>query len=239
MAQDLTTEQRALLRKPNLKARLLTTWYMDSGIVRFCDDVEDIVYGGYTWIGASALASVSEIKASNGGTAAEPVKIIVDGTRMYQAGFDDPAGFFRLILEEQLHNRKVDLDLAIAEHDSNTWGLVLPLYAGKINHAKIVDPDVRINSGENPQPNLEIVVDSLFVKLTWITQRVRSHQDQLEIDPTDMFFSFVHNNVRNEQLLYWGKKPPAGTTTSRQAAILTLARFVTGGRVNLNNVTPR
>ena len=214
MALTLTTDERALLRSPNLKVRLLTTWFMDDGTVRFCEDIDDITIGGNTWIGASALASATEIKSGASGMAAEPVKIIVDGTRLLQAGFTDPAGFFRLILDEPLSNRLVDLDLAVGYSDSPTYLLQLPLFAGKINNARLVDPPTRLGAQEEAQPDLEITLDSLAMRYSWVTGRVRSHQDQLEIDPTDNFFSHTHNNIRNEQLLYWGKKSPAGSGVS-------------------------
>lgn len=219
MALNLTTEQRALLRRPDLRFRLLTTWYMDDGTHRLCEDVEDITIDGVTWLGASALASVTEIKSGSGGTAAEPIKFIIDGTRMFQAGFEDPAEFFRTILSVPLSNRLVDLELAIAGSDSETYTLKLPLFSGKINYAKMVDPAIKLGSGEQPQPNLEILLDSLAMRYSWVTGRVRNHQDQLEIDPTDNFFSFTHGNLRNEQLLYWGKKAPNGQSYTQTSGL--------------------
>lgn len=209
MAKNFTTAQRALLRAPNLKARLLTTWYLDEGTYRFCDNPDDITVDGNTWIGASALASVSDIKSGSNG-ASEPVKVVLDGTRLYQAGFEDPAELFRNILDLQLSNRAVDFDMVLGYHDSEEWGLKLPLFAGKINHPKIIEPSIGIDAKEPSQPRLEITIDSITIKYGWVSSRVRSHQDQLEIDPTDMFFSFTHNNLRNEQKLYWGKKAPLG-----------------------------
>lgn len=207
MAKNFTTAQRALLRSPNLRARLLTTWHMDDGDYYFCDNAEDITYEGTTWIGASALASVSEIKSGANGSS-EPIKVIIDGTRLYQAGFTDPAAFFRDILELPLSNRLVDFELILGYHDSEEWGLKLPLFAGKINHPKLIEPAISLEAKEPGQPKLEIMIDSISIKYGWVSSRVRSHQDQLEIDPTDKFFSFTHNNLRNEQKLYWGKKAP-------------------------------
>lgn len=208
MALSLTTDQRNLLRASNIRVRLLSTWYMDDGTYRFCEDINDITIGAETWLGASALASVSDIKSGNSGMAAEPVKIVVDGVRMSQAGFTDPAEFFRTILAVPLSNRLVDLDLAVGYHDSESYILKLPLFAGKINNAKITEPAVNLTDGKPAEPSLEILLDSLAMRYSWVTGRTRSHQDQLDIDPTDMFFSYTHDNIRNEQLLYWGKKGP-------------------------------
>ena len=214
MALSLTTDQRNLLRASNIRVRLLSTWYMDEGTFRFCEDINDITIGAETWVGANALASVADIKSGNSGMAAEPVKIVIDGVRMSQAGFTDPAEFFRTILEVPLSNRLVDLDLAVGYHDSETYILKLPLFAGKINNAKITEPSVNLADGKPAEPSLEILLDSLAMRYSWVTGRTRSHQDQLDIDPTDMFFSFVHNNIRNEQLLYWGKRASLSNTTS-------------------------
>jgi len=206
MALTLTSDQRTLLRSSNLKLRLLSTWYMDSETARFCDDIDDLTINGNTWIGANALASATEIKSGNSGMAAEPVKLIIDGTRLLASGFTDPAGFFRAILDEPLSNRLVDLDIAVGYSDAEAYILQLPLFAGKINNARLVDSATQLGSQEESQPKLEMTLDSLAMRYSWITGRIRSHQDQLEIDPTDNFFSHTHNNIRNEQLLFWGKK---------------------------------
>lgn len=235
MALNLTTAQRAMMRESRLKVRVLSTWYMDDGTYRYCDDIEDITIGGTTWIGAAALAAVSEIKSSTGNMSAEPVVLTIDGTRMYQAGFSDPAGFFNVILSLPLSNRRVDLMLAVGRADDPGYSLVLPLFAGKINNAKLVDPRMPApteQASARPESNLQITLDSLAARYSWSTMRTRTHEDQLEIDPTDMFFSYVHMNMKNEQTLYWGKKAPTGSQrfSSYDASMIYL---MTGGRLDV------
>lgn len=223
MARTLNDDQRALLRAPNIKARLLTTWWMDDGTYRFTDDVNDIVFGSDTWIGASAIASAADIKSASAGWAAESVTLTIDGTRLGQSGFTDPAAFFREILTIPLANRRVDIDLGLAYEDSQVITLVCPLYAGKINNAKVTDPRMDFGPGSSssrPASKLEIQLDSLAARYNWVVGRTRSHNDQLNIDPTDYFFSFVQENVLNEATLYWGKKAPDGVAP---------ANTVTGG----------
>lgn len=216
MALSLTSDQRALLESANVKARMLTTWYMDEGTYRFCDDISDLTIDGTTWIGANALASCSDIRSANSGMSAEPVTLIFDGTRMFAGGFEDPAAFFNAILEVELSNRRVDIELALGHAEAEAYILKLPLFSGKINNVKLVDKNYEgldnPESAEQPQPNLEVVLDSLAARYSWSTMRLRTHEDQLEIDPTDKFFEFVHVNIRNEPVLYWGKKAPPGTT---------------------------
>lgn len=216
MAKNLTGPQRTLLRAPELKARLLSTWYMDDGTYRYCDDPYDMVYfdgvSDITWIGASALASATDIRMSGTGFAAEPVTITIDGTRMSQIGFSDPAAFFQLILQLPLTNRRVDLAYGLSYPDSEKIGMIMPVYAGKINAPRLLDP--RLNdlgsADSQPQTKLEITLDSLALRYQWATGRTRSHEDQLEIDSTDMFFSYVQNSLRKQATLYWGKATPAG-----------------------------
>lgn len=228
MPLDLTTEQRALLNSDNIKARVLSTWYMDHGTYRYCDDHEDITLGADTWIGASALAACSEIKSGTN-MAAEPVTLTLDGTRMYQAGFGDPAAFFRLILELPLPNRRVDIDLALGYADQGGYLFKLPMFAGKINGVKLEDPQANMETGEPQQSKLTIQLDALSIRYGWTTHRVRAHMDQQEIDPDDMFFSFVHENQRNETTLYWGKKAPTRTAnTIRQDNINTMIGLMYG-----------
>lgn len=210
MALDLTPGQRALMNSDNIKARVLTTWYMDHGTYRYCDDHSDITLGANTWIGASALAACSEIKSGQN-MSAEPVTITIDGTRMYQAGFGDPAAFFRLILELPLPNRRVKVELALGYADQEGWVFALPMFSGKINNVKLEDPQAKPEETAPQQSKLIITLDALSIRYGWATYRVRTHQDQLDIDPTDMFFSFVHENQRNESTLYWGKKAPTGS----------------------------
>lgn len=213
MARILTAPQRALLRSPSVAARALITFHMDSGDYLYCDDVNDITDGTSTWIGASALAACSDIRSSSG-FSAEQVTITLDGTRMQESGFPDPAAFFQIVLGLPLHNRRVDLAYGLGYPESNTILLVLPAYAGKINNAKVVAPAINFDSlpggsDQTPQQNLQIILDSLTVRYTWITGRTRSNADQQEIAPGDTFFQYVGDAVLNESTLYWGKKNPA------------------------------
>lgn len=211
MARNFSDDQRALLRSDVIRARLLTTWYMDGGTFFYCDDTQDLVWNSNTFIGANALASATEIRSASAGWAAESVTITVDGTRLGEAGMTDPAIFFAAIFALDLSNRRVDIDLALMGEADENPVLVFPLYAGKINNAKLTDPARQVTDiGTAQQSKLEIVLDSLAARYQWIVGRTRTHEDQLEIDPTDLFFSYVHDNMQNEQTLYWGKKAPTG-----------------------------
>jgi hypothetical protein len=219
MARDFTAPQRALLRSADIKVRLLSTWWLDDATYRFCDDVEDLTDGTYTWIGASALFSATDIR-SGANMAAEPVTLTVDGTRLHQSGFTDPAGLFREVVGYLKPNRRVDLAVGAMYPDQQQVQLVLENYAGKINNAKIVDPKVELNdltssSAQRPMPTLTVTLDSLALRYQWSTGRTRSHNDQLEIDPADMFYSFVSDSIRNEGILYWGKKAPVESRVTK------------------------
>lgn len=214
MARPLTSDQRTLLRSDSVKARLLATFRMDDADYLYCDDVDDITdtASGRTWIGASALAECSDIK-SGSNFSAEQVTITVDGARIHASGFTDPGVLFRSILELPLHNRRVDLEYGIGYEDETELGLIIPAYAGKINHVRVVASQAPFDSlpegvDQAPQQKLEIVLDSIAIRYSWITGRTRSNADQQEIYPGDTFFRFVGDAVLNETKLYWGKKNP-------------------------------
>lgn len=214
MPRILDDTQRALLRADNVAARALVTFHMDDGDHRYCDDINDVQDpDGNIYVGASALASASDIKSGTG-FSAEQVTLTIDGTRLHAAGFTDPAALFRMILELPLHNRRVDIAYGLSYIDSQQIQLVLPAYAGKINFVKVVAPQVGFESlpesqEQLPQQNLQITLDSLAIRYTWITGRTRSNADQQEIFPGDTFFQYVGDAVLNESTLYWGKKNPA------------------------------
>ncbi len=217
MALTFTTAQAALLRSANIKARLFTTWYMDTGTYFYCDDVYDMAYDGNVYIGANAIASAGDIKTGSGGMTAESVTLSIDGARLNEAGMDDPAELFQMILGLPLANRRVDLSLGLGYPDDQEVTLMIPLYQGKINSARLVEQAMTFGdpSASQTQSTLEIVLDSWAARYNWVAGRTRTHEDQHEIDPDDDFFSFVNDNLRAESTLYWGKKSPEGVNTTQ------------------------
>lgn len=215
MALTFTTAQAALLRSANIKARLFTTWYMDTGTYFYCDDVYDMTYDGDVYIGANAIASAGDIKTGSGGMTAESVTLSIDGARLNEAGMDDPAELFQSILGLPLANRRVDINLGLGYPDDQEVTLMVPLYRGKINSARLVEESMTFGDLSSAQTRsiLEIVLDSYAARYGWVVGRTRTHEDQHAIDPDDDFFSFVNDNVRAESTLYWGKKTPEGINT--------------------------
>ncbi len=209
MARTLTTDQRNLLKSPDLKIRVLGTFHLDGDTVRICDDVEDITYAGNTYIGASALAEAVDIR-SGADFAAEPITLILDGARMTQYGISDPLKVFSEMLSSLYSQRRVDWWLGFSASTERNINFALPGFAGKINSARLLEDEMDFAEQEQEPlaSKLEIVIDSLATRYSRATYRTRSHEDQLEIDPTDMFFSFVSDVVANEQTIYWGKKAP-------------------------------
>ena len=194
-------------------ARWLVTFTMDGpSYYYFCDDWQDLSDGTNTYIGASALASAANI-VSSGPFAAESVQLIIDGVRLQQAGFTDPASFFRTILAQNLSQRRVDISMGFAAVGSTSISLNVPVYAGKINFARIEEDQVDVvqagdSSGVQSPSKLIIQLDSLAMRYQWVNNRVRSHQDQLEIDSTDYFYQFVSDTIAQDRNLYWGKASP-------------------------------
>jgi hypothetical protein len=213
MARALTTEQKNLLRSSELAVHTLATFFLDSGTYRFCDDVHDLSDGTNTYIGASALAGGVEVRAARP-LASEPLTLIIDGNRMSQFGISDPAAVLRDMLDELIHQRRVNLALGFHYNYNQDINLVIPIYAGKINYAKLIDAELSLTEDKPVEAKLEIVIDSLAMRYTRATFRTRSHNDQLEIDTTDNFYSFVADAAQNEKRLYWGKDAPYGSSSS-------------------------
>lgn len=211
MALAFTSPQRALLRKSALSAVILVTFKLDSGTYRFCDQTQDVTWDGNTYIGASALAEASDIRAS-GQMAAEPVTLTVDGNRLSQSGFTDPAALFRNILSENYHQRRVDIWFGFRESHNENIEMVIPGYAGKINTMRWVDDDIKLEPGDDPNVGkLEIMLDSLAARYKRATFRTRSHEDHIEMWPGDLFFANVSGAVLAESQLYWGKNASKAT----------------------------
>lgn len=211
MARALTTDQKNLLRSPDLACNALATFYLDEGTYRFCDHPLDLTDSTNTFIGASALSESVDIK-SGSDLAAQEVTMIIDGNRMTQYGIEDPAGVLRDMMEYLYQQRRVDIALGFRYTYSMEINLVIPIYAGKINSYRLIDQRMPgIDSDQAViESRLEIVLDALAMRYSRATLRTRSHQDQLELDPTDNFFSFTVDATLNESALYWGKERPRG-----------------------------
>lgn len=232
MARALTTEQRNLLRSPFLRCRVLATFFLDSGTYRFCDDVEDMYNGANTYIGASSLAELSEIRSGQD-LSAEGVTMTIDGNKFTQAGVTDPGAILRQMLDEMHHQRRVDWAFGFAYTYSQEINLTIPAYAGKINSARLVDEDVDLRpDGQPVQAKLVVVIDALASRYQRATFRTRSDADQREIDPDDAFFSFTTDALNTEKSIYWGKKSPVGSPVTNQEAVNMALRNAFGGRLS-------
>jgi hypothetical protein len=209
MARAFTNAQRALLRAPAVRIRLLATFYLDAGTYRFTDDVLDVVAGGQTYIGASALTESIEVR-SGADLAAEPITLICDGNRMEQHGIQDPARVLSDIMGYLHQQRRVDFAYGLSYPEETVVNLMIPIAAMKINHVRLVDQQLDLLAEEPVAARLEIVCDSLAMRYGRSTYRTRSHADQQEIDSSDMFFSFTQDAAQAEKTIYWGKKAPRG-----------------------------
>src|ERR1044071_1466823 len=125
MARTLTSDQKALLRSPDLKCNALATFYLDEGTYRFCDDVWDLTDGVNTYIGAAAFAEPVEIRSAKD-LAAEPITLNVDGMRMAQYGVQDPARVLHDILGYLYQQRRVDYAFGFRYSYSKDLNLIVP-----------------------------------------------------------------------------------------------------------------
>lgn len=207
-----TSDQLGLLQSPRLHVNLLATFFLDEGTYRFCDDIVDLTDGTDTYVGASALVSDIEFQ-SGSGISAEPVTLICDGQRMAQSGIHDPAKVLRDMMTYLHRQRRVDTAIGFRFADEERINIVLPITALKINNCQLVDQKIDITTESETSSKLIITLDSLAARYNRATFRTRSHEDQLEIDSTDNFFSFVASAAVTERTLYWGKTGPSGLAT--------------------------
>lgn len=212
MARPLTTEQRALLRSPTLEANLLVSMWLDEGPVHFCDNTDDVTDGTTVWNGAAVLLAATEIRASSP-LVAEGVNITLDGTRLYNAGVEDPGYIIGALFEVAFHQRRVDMLYGFRAQGESQIQLVIPAYAGKINHIRVIDEATDLQSDEPQASKMEMQLDALAARYGRRSYRTRSHDDHQQLAPGDMFFSFVHSAVQNEGKLFWGKKAPTAAAT--------------------------
>lgn len=211
MARLLDQSTIDQLNASGLKATILCELYIPSGNVYLCDDVDDLTatVNSITnvYIGASVLFGAMTISSSSP-LAAEPVTIILDGAKLHQAGLPSALDFYNQLLEEDYQQKRVNFYLAIQNADTLEIVSIWNLYAGKINSIRQVDEAVSILGDKPVQSNLEVILDSLAARYNRTIGRVRTHEDQLEIDPTDKFYSYVSAASKNERNIYWGKAAP-------------------------------
>jgi len=207
--RQFTQAQKDLLRAASLKLNVLMTFWLDQGTYRFCDDIMNKFDGTYTWIGAQPLAAGVEIRSGRD-LSAEPITLILDGNRMTQAGIQDPARVLRDIMGYLHQQRRVDIAFGFGYPEQQQINMVMPMAALKINYCRLIDEQADIsNPNQEVIAKLEIVLDSLAGRYSRAPYRTRCHADQLQLDPTDNFFSYVTGAVANERRLYWGKKSTA------------------------------
>jgi hypothetical protein len=234
MARLFTPEQKALLRAPSLDLHILMTFYLDEGTYRFCDDIVDVSDGVNTWIGANPLAGSFEIRSGRD-LAAEPITLQLDGAKMTQAGIANPARVLRDIMGYLHSQRRVDVAFGFSYPDQAQINLIVPMAAMKINHCRLIDPGFSLDEANQEQETiLEIVMDSLAMRYARTTWRTRSHADQIEIDPTDMFFSFTADAANTEMTLYWGRASLNGGSTYNSIGNGTAANMGPTSTVNTN-----
>ena len=216
MALPLTTDQKNFLRREALDATVLLTFLFDSGTYRFCDDVMDCTYGGNTFIGASAFAEMTDIRGGQG-MSAESVTLTIDGNRLGQSGFTDPASLFRTILAEKYKGRRVNIAIGVKAPNEPNINFIWPAYAGRINYLVWTDEGVEGPDSGATEPavgKLDIVLDSIAARYRRATYRTRSDPDQQELYPGDRFYQYVTQIGSQEQSLYWGRKPPKSVGAS-------------------------
>lgn len=215
MSRAFSGPEKALLRSPDLQVNVLATFFLDAGTYRFCDEQSglDLSDGVNTYIGASAFAEATEIRAT-AALQAESITLLLDGNRMTQAGVADPARVLADIMGYMHQQRRVDYAFGFRYSYSSTINLTVPAYAGKINTCRLMDREMSYPQDENfrTATYLEIVLDSLAARYNRATFRLRAHEDQKELDPTDNFYSHTVDVAMNERTLYWGKKSPFGGT---------------------------
>lgn len=204
----LTTDQLNMLKASGIRATLLATLFMDEGTYRFCDDSQDKTDGVYTWIGANVLFTATDIRAGSPLTA-EQVTITLDGTRLFNAGVSDPGYVLNALFSTDFHQRRIDLAYGFSPLDEEQLSLVVNVYAGKINNARVVDDgEDSLTTGSPAFSKLEITLDSWAARLKRKSFRTRSNDDQLQLAAGDKFFSYVAGAVGTEETLYWGKETP-------------------------------
>lgn len=228
----LTTEQKNLLRSDSLAANLLATFYLDEGTYYFCDDVRDLWDGTHTYIGANAITESVEIRSGTD-LSAESVTLTCDGNRMTQFGIEDPARVLRDILGYLHQQRRVDCAIGFRYDYSPDVNLVIPVGALKINNCRLVDAEVPVQGNDAITAQLLITLDALSARYSRATNRTRSHADQLEIDATDMFFSYLAAATETESTIYWGKNAPYGLAGQRSGGLGIINSGVSSGSIKL------
>lgn len=187
MTRGLTSGMLAEVAKSRFVPRNLVHFALDSGPIRLCDDIRDIVFSGDTFTGAGGLGSISPIK--------ETADLRANGVEFLLSGIDNT--WVGEATSQNTQGRTVEIWKAFL--DVSTHALIadpIKHFSGRIDQMVITD------AGETTA--VKVTAESRLVDLVRpLNVRYITDQDQQNEFTGDLGHEFV--TLMQEVFIVWGR----------------------------------
>lgn len=189
--------------------------YIDDGPYHFwngpnshnIDGTDFLSVGGFGWV--SPVAHSVDMGASG-------IELVLDATRLLKAANDltDPGVWLSTVISNGgYRQRRMSMSYSIWNAKTGAHVMQRRGFTGVIEQMAIrYDPSPRHGLG-----NLKLAVRCEAITLRYGQRlgRIRSHEDQRELDPVDDFYLFCTGSVIRERTLQWGRAQTTGNAQTR------------------------
>lgn len=186
MSRNLTTAFKTAITSNHIRPLILITAVFDSETLRFWNGVNDLSFGGDTYIGAGKLLNIKSI--------VETQKIEARGIEIQLTGLS--TDLISIALAEDYQGRTITVDLALVD---SSGSIILDPYrwfSGKANVMTIKDGPIT--------GTILLTAENDLVSLLRINERRRTPEDQKLTYAGDTFFDFVI--AQQSRDLIWGRE---------------------------------
>lgn len=224
----LTETQLNTLRYGPAALFTCVSLFIDDGPYHFWNGPSNHDIDGTTFLSIGAFGWATAVGHSSD-MAASGIELVLDATRILKAANDetDPGLWVATVIANGgYRQRRMNMAYSIWNADTGEHVMQRRTFTGVIDQMAIrYDP-----SPENGLGACKLIVRCEAITLRYGQRlgRIRSHEDQREIAPTDDFYKFCTGSVIRERTLQWGKAGgSAGAPTQDSFGLIDTRRFRT------------
>lgn len=180
------------------------SFYIDDGPYHFWNGPGTKEIGGTTYLSIGGFGYVSAVGHS-ADMAASGIEFVLDATRLLKASNNlaDPGNWLASVIANGGYRQR-RMSMAYSLWNANTGAHLFQrrAFTGVIDQMAVrYDPNPEKGMG-----NLKLIVRCEAITLRYGQRlgRIRSHEDQREIDPDDDFYKFCTGSIIRERSLQWG-----------------------------------
>lgn len=216
----LTTDQLNTLRYGPAALFTCVDLHIDDGPYYFWDGPEAATIDAKAYLSLGGYAGVSTvIHGADLGSSA--VDLILDASRLLSASNNpsDPANWLATVISNGgYRQRRMYMFYSIWNASTGVHVLQRRAMSGVIDQMRIrYDPDA--NSGKG-SAKLVVRCEDISLRYGQRLGRLRNHEDQREIDPTDDFFKMTAGAIIRERTLQWGRAGEGSQPTTGGGGVL-------------------